>query len=387
MGVRLATGPAVWVLGAAGTASWGLLYYSFGVLLGPMAEALNVSETLVSGAFSTALLAAAVAAPVAGRAVDRRGAGSVMAFGSALGAAGFAIAGQANSAAWLYAAWALLGVAHACTSYEPAFAAVMAWVPEAHARRRALLVVTSLGGLASPLFVPLVAIVVAAVGFRAGAWCLAAALALIVTPLHAALATVRAPAASRQPAAPAVPTPAVLAVVLALHAFASSGLAAFAIPALVDQGLTPVEAAAMAGLAGGAQVAARLLYEPLCRWVPAPARLALLLTVQGAAFAGVGVLTGPALATALLAFGGANGLVTLERATVIAHWYGAAGYGARSGALAAGAMVARAAAPLTLGLLAAEASYARAFWTAACGLLAAGALQALGEFRRAHPTR
>jgi hypothetical protein len=373
------------MLAVAGTACWGLLYYSFGVLLGPMADALRASETAISAAFSIALLAAAAAAPIVGRAVDRVGAGPVMSVGSALGALGFVAASSAGSAAWLYVSWAVLGVAHACTSYEPAFAAVTAWFPESGARRRALLVLTSFGGLASPLFVPFAAIVVTSVGFRPGVLVFAAVLALVVTPLHAAVATVRYPPAPPPPRSASASTPmplALLGAVLSIHAFASTSLAAFAFPALVERQVAPLDAAALAGLVGAAQVPARLLYAPMCRWVPGRARLSMLLAVQAAALAGVGALSGPGLALALLAFGAANGLVTLERAWVVAEWFGLDGYGARSGTLAAGSMLARAAAPLSMALIARHASYPWAFGIVACGLLVAVGMQVVAEVRR-----
>jgi predicted MFS family arabinose efflux permease len=380
----LGTGPAVWILAAAGTVSWGLLYYSFGVLLRPMAEALHVSEAEIAGAFSVALLAAAVAAPVVGRAVDRVGAGPVLAAGSGIGALGFALASRVESTPWLYAAWGLLGAAHACTSYEPAFAAVTAWLPDLDARRRALLVVTSLGGLASPIFVPFAALVVEAAGFRSGALLFAAVLLFVVTPLHATLATVRHPASPPSPRSGAPASgPTLLAAVLALQAFASTSLAAFVFPALQDRDVTPAEAAALAGLVGAAQVPARLLYGPLCRQVPAHARLATLLAAQAVALVAFGSLSGPSLALALLAFGAANGLVTLERASVVADWFGLDGYGARSGSLAAGSMAARAAAPLVMALMARHASYDSAFLVVACGLGVAIVLQLAGERRRA----
>ncbi len=373
----------VWILAAATTISWGLLYSSFGVLLGPTAQALRATDAEVSGAFSIALLAAAVASPMVGRAADRVGAAAVMTAGGVLGALGFALASGVGSTASLYAAWAVLGLAHACTSYEPVFAAVTAWLPEPDARRRALLVVTSVGGLARPIFVPFAALVVGVAGFRGGALIFAAVLAFAVTPMAATLTRGSRPRGTSAPrGAHRAPAPLLLAGVLALQAFASTSVAAFVFPALVDRGVTPAQAAALAGLVGAAQVPARLLYEPLCRRVPTRARLSMLLGAQGLALVGVGVLSGPALAAALVGFGAANGLVTLERAWVVAEWFGVEGYGRRTGALAAGSMLARAAAPIGMALMAGRTSYPAAFLVIALCLGLASVAQLLGERSR-----
>ncbi|MDP2313561.1 MAG: MFS transporter [Pseudomonadota bacterium] len=384
LSVGLPAGPAVWLLGAAETVSWGLLYYSFGVLLRPMAAALGASEAEISGSFSVALLAAGIAAPFVGRAVDRAGAGPVMTAGSLLGTLGFALASGVQSTAQLYAVWALMGIAYACTSYEPAFAAVTAWLQDAEARRRALLVITSFGGLASTIFVPFAAFVVEGAGLRPAMMIFALVLGLVLVPLHVAIATVRRPAHPPAPSvvSPVPASPGLLGGVLALHAFASTGVAAFLIPAFLDRGITLPDAAALVALLGASQVLARLLYPFLCRRVPARARLSMLLAVQGIALVGWGFLSGPALVAALVAFGAANGLMTLERASVIADWFGVTGYGARSGNFAAGSMLARAAAPVAMAVVARHASYASAFLIVACSLGIAVLMQVFGEWRR-----
>ncbi len=382
----LSVGAAVWILAATETVSWGLLYYTFSVLLRPMAEAVRASEVAVSGAFSIALLAAGAAAPLVGRAVDRHGPGAVMSVGSLVGALGFLALPAATSLPQLVAAWALLGVAHGCTSYEPAFAAVTSWIDDLRARRRALLVITSFGGLASTLFVPLATAAIATLGFELTAVAFAVVLALLVTPLHLALTTVRAPA--REAPSPSVQAPAaraglsLLAAVLATQALASTAVATFLFPTLTDRGIAAPQAAALVGIVGAAQVPARLFYGVLCARVPSKARLALLLVVQGLAVSGFGTLSGAPLAGVLVLFGAANGLMTLERATIVAEWFGVRGYGARSGLLAAGSAVARASAPVVVALSAEVTSYARAFLPLAVALAAAAALQAVLELWR-----
>lgn len=65
-------------LGATQIIGYGALYYAFSVLVPDIACDLKVSEKMVFGAFSVALLVRSFAAPVAGRLADRQDAGLVM---------------------------------------------------------------------------------------------------------------------------------------------------------------------------------------------------------------------------------------------------------------------------------------------------------------------
>jgi len=381
---------AVFILAVAETVSWGLLYYSFSVMLGPTAARLHATEAEVSGAFSLALLAAGAVAPFVGRAVDRRGAGAVMVIGSVLGAIGFSALAFVTSVIELYAVWICLGVAHGLSSYEPAFTAVTRWFEDLDARRRALLVITSFGGLASTIFVPIAAWLVSSHGLRTSALVFAGVLCFFVTPLHGLVALVPRPEPSVRPnsvaAAPPRAALATLACVFALHAFASMGASAFLFPSLVDRGVSVPNAAELAALVGAAQVPARLFYEPLCRIVPGKARLSLLLIAQAIAIAGWGLLDGAPRIIALVAFGASNGLGTLERATVIGEWFGVHGYGARSGLLAAVSAITRAAAPITIAVVASRTSYAHAFVGLGGALVVASWVLARRESRRSGPS-
>ena len=66
------------------TISWGVLYYTFAVLMPLMEQELGWSRVAMTGAFSLALLLAGLAATLFGRWLDRRGARSLMTFGSCL---------------------------------------------------------------------------------------------------------------------------------------------------------------------------------------------------------------------------------------------------------------------------------------------------------------
>src|SRR5206468_1471885 len=61
-------------LAVAETTSWGILYYSFGVLLAPLGTAVAASQATVAGAFSLALLVAGLTARPIGHGIERSGA-------------------------------------------------------------------------------------------------------------------------------------------------------------------------------------------------------------------------------------------------------------------------------------------------------------------------
>ncbi|UIY28309.1 hypothetical protein LZK73_15155 [Neorhizobium galegae] len=74
-------------LGASQNIGYGTLYYAFSILVPEIARDIGRSEQWVFGAFSIALLAGSLAAPLSGTLADRIGAGRLMAAGSLLAAA------------------------------------------------------------------------------------------------------------------------------------------------------------------------------------------------------------------------------------------------------------------------------------------------------------
>ncbi len=364
---------AVFALAGAETVSWGILYYSFGVLLPFLAAELGASNATVGGAFSAALLAGAAVSRTSGRLIDRVGPAPVMTAAGLLGALAFALLHVTSSVDALYAIWIVVGVSHAGVLYEPAFAAATTWFPSPAARTRALLVITTFGGLASTIFLPLTAWLCARLGWRDAVLVLAATLVVLTLPVHATLpraATVAPVAGSR------VPRLHRLASLSALQSFVSAGVALFLVVHLHAEGMSIARAAALAGLMGAAQLPGRLLFAPLSRHAAARWRLPGLLAAQGVALAGIATQAGGARVLCVVLFGAANGLVTLERATLIVERAGPAGFGAASGRVASVALVGRAAGPLGLGLLAAATGTTGAAFLLLAAVLLGAALQA-----------
>ena len=144
---------------------------------------------------------------------------------------------------------------------------------------------------------------------------------------------------------------AVLAFVFGAVGFVTGAMAAH-LPRLLElAGASAGAAIAAASLMGPAQVAARLFeFGVLKRLHPlVSTRLALLMHPLGAAF--LGALGGPAASVFALLHGAGNGLLTISRGTLPLALFGPAGYGLRTGIIAAPARVTTAAAPLLFGVL------------------------------------
>lgn len=357
------------MLSISETVAWGTLYYSFGVLLRPFVSHFAATEATIAGAFSVALLGAAGAAWIVGMSIDRWGPRPVMTLSALLGVGALASLAAVDTVLGFYFAWAMIGVSHAGLLYEPAFAAVAKWFPVPKERARALLTLTTVAGFASTIFVPLTATLYEHFGRERTVLILAALAGLTVIPLNASLPREQSLAKpptdrgiSEGASTTASPRVVLLAIVFSLQAFASAGVTIHLVSHLRDEGIDLATAAKITGLMGAAQVPARLLFHVFQRFVGARARLPLLLGLQAVALVGVLGQDHAVVTVAALLLGAANGLLTLERAVVIADSFGTEQYGSVSGRIASFANATRAAGPVTVGLMKmAASSYTLAF--------------------------
>lgn len=163
--------------------SWGSIFYTFALIMAPVERELGLSRAQSSLAFSLALLVEGLLAYPVGRWIDRGHERIVMTAGSVLAAVCLALHSLVTGVLGLYAVWAGLGAAMAAVLYSPAFAVVTRRFP--HDFRRAIITMTFLGGLASTVFIPLTAALMAAWGWRAALVSLALLHLLVCAPLHA----------------------------------------------------------------------------------------------------------------------------------------------------------------------------------------------------------
>ncbi|MGH7324152.1 MAG: MFS transporter [Candidatus Rokuibacteriota bacterium] len=376
------------VLSITETVTWGIIYYGFPVMLRPMESELGLSRTAVTGAFSVGLALSAAAAVPVGRWIDRHGARALMTVGSCLGTALVVAWSQVQNLLALYVVWALLGLVMAATLYEPAFAAVVGWFPGRH-RDRALLTLTLVAGFASTIFMPIEAWLLTWLGWRPALLVLAAILGVLTIPLHA-FALRPPPPAGRTPAdarhtETAVPSVTlsvathmavfwVLAIAFFVGNFTTNAVTVHLIPYLADRGYSPTVAAVMIGWLGAMQVPARVVFASIADRFGHRAVTAMIFFGQAVGLVQLALVARlPTLIPMVVILGGANGMATLARATMVAEIFGPRHYGSISGAIALAANGARALAPVGAALLQVGlGGYERLFWLLAASLVVAG---------------
>lgn len=339
--------------------SWGVLYYAFPVLLAGLTTDTGWSTAQAVGAFSTGALVSAVAAIPVGRLIDSRGPRLVMTAGSVLGVLAAAAIALAPALAWFYLAWAVAGVAQAATLYPPAFAALTGWYPET-GRIRALTALTLVAGLASTVFAPLTAALLAHLGWRHTYLVLAAVLLIVTVPLHALCLTAPWPGRARQDrpvgraddlahsaevlrSRPFV----VLVAVMTLTAFGSYAATINLVPLLTGRGYSTEFGAWALGLVGVGQVLGRFGYAPLARRSSARARTSVIPAVAALCVASLALLPGPpgALIVLTMLAGAARGAHTLLQASAVADRWGTRAFGRVNGVFSAPVTAAIALAP------------------------------------------
>jgi predicted MFS family arabinose efflux permease len=370
------------------TVGYGALYYSFSVLLTPLARDLHTSTTAVTGAFTAAVLVGAVVAVPVGRWLDRRGGRGLMTAGSAAGTVLLAALSTVHTLAGLYTLWIGIGVASAMAFYEAAFAVVVAWHHTPRSRANALLAITVVAGFASSIFLPLTGALVDRYGWRTAVLILAVIHGAITIPLHAAVlrrpprpTTSRSPRHDSEARRQAVRTALhdrhfwILTTAFVANAAALSALSVHLVAYLVELGHPAVFAATVAGLLGVLSVTGRLTVTGLQRRIRTTTAVAGVFTIQALAAATL-PLIGPSTIgaiTGVVAFGLGFGVATIARPALLAARYDTTGFATITGITTVPMTIAKAAAPLAAAALhTASGTYTPVLAAiAACCLLAA----------------
>lgn len=341
-------------LGITQTLAWASTYYLTAVFTDPVSADLHLSRTWFYGSVSAALLLSGLLGPVAGRIIDQYGGRDVLTATNLVFASGLVLMSFVTGPIGLVAAWLVIGIGMGFGLYEAAFATVAGLY--GREARNAITGITLFAGFASTVGWPLSAELIDAFGWRGALLGWAALHVLLGLPLNRFLvprSPLPAPVAAPSTAvASGVPwTMIVLAGVFGATWFVSTALAAHLPRLLEAMGATPTAAIAAGALVGPAQVAARVAEFSLLRHA-APmisARLAAGLHPLGAVLL---VLIGaPAAIPFVLLHGAGNGMLTIARGTLPLALFGAAGYGLRTGFLAAPARILQGGAPLLFGLV------------------------------------
>ena len=381
---RPRTGHAVLALGVTQIVGWGTTFYVPAILSRPIAEALDLPLLGVLGAYSWALLLSGLLSRKIGALIDRYGAAPLLTGASLLAAAALALHATADSLLPIWIAWSLIGLGMRAMLYDGAFAALTALAgPGA---RRAISLLTLMGGLASTVFWPISHLLLESLGWRGTLAVYGALNLLICAPLHFWFAgclpgrDALHKGSEAQPSAPATPPSALspvplpdltasvapetdarerwarvavtlLATAFAFHAFIWSSLAVHLPELLQGLGLGAGLAVTVASVMGPAQVLARSAELFAQRWL-SPVALAIpvfaMLPISLIPLALPLPQTIAAIAFVTL-YGCSNGLLTILRGALPLTLIGSRGYGELLGRLAAPSLYVSALSPLVFG--------------------------------------
>jgi MFS family permease len=362
------TRKAIWAIGWGQLVNWGVLFFSFSVLLVPLQESFGAPRWVVAGAFSFGLLISAIAAPAVGRLADRGQGPAVMQAGGLLAAALLLAWASIPTMAMTYVVWGALGLCMASILYEPVFAIVGRAFSDPEGRLRAIATVTVLGGLASTVFLPGTSALVTRYGWRGTV--VALAIVVGVTSVLVGRIAFREPEWSAQTIRDAIagsigghgnnaPLDGVarLTIVFALSIVVNSAVTSNLVAALIDRGLAPTFAATVAGALGIMQLPGRILLLN-ARTAPDPVRLLIgSFGLQVFGLMALAVHGTFAMWVGVCAFSAGAGLTTLARPFLVLHRYGPERAGSANGVIARGQQVARAAGPVAAAAIGAAFGY------------------------------
>lgn len=368
----------VWPLAIAETIVWAALFYSFPALLLEWERDLGWSKRELSGAFTVALAASALLAPIAGRLIDR-GWGLYTFTGSALlGAVSLAALSTITMLWQFYLAWMLIGVAMAGALYEPCFAFLTRVMGSRS--KQAITLVTLIAGFAGTVAFPGTHALLAFTDWRGTVLILSVAMVLIALPLIW-LGCRSATDQERQQAGSVTHRTAetlqvmrqvrfwLLAVSYAMIALGHGLVLTHLLPLLDERGVSSDTAVLAASMIGPMQVAGRLAMMAAERHVSMliiAATCFIAMAVAAASLLGAGMV--PMLLVTFVLFHGAGyGVTSIVRPVVTAELLGRKNFGLVAGLLAVPFLAASAAAPTVAALIWEVGGYNLVIWVAIAG--------------------
>jgi len=357
---------AVCTLGIVQITAWGTSYYCLGVLAGPIAADTGWSRSLIYFGFTVALLVMGGVSTLAGRAIDRYGARSVMALGTLLVSSGLYALSLVRSEVAYLVVWAFLGVGMRLSLYDAAFAALVQAVPRRG--RLAISYLTLFGAFASTVFWVIGHYLNEAQGWRQTLAHFAVINLVVCLPLTwIGLARRESPGADTTAATQAAPSAAeaplegtvrlvamgLFALVMSLNGFVFAVVTVQLVPLLEAAGLATAAAVWVASLKGFAQFGGRVVEIVFGRNLRAitvariaigilPVSFALLLAAQGKLYA---------IVAFTLLMGASQGVITIVRGAVPLALFGASGYGAVLGLLATPVLIVNAVSPTIFAMI------------------------------------
>ncbi len=352
----------VWPFALAEIVVWAAFYYSFPALLPEWERTLGWSKTELAGAFTIALVLAAVCAPVVGRLVDR-GHARVVFVGCTVIGSGFLLLLSLVTEIWqFYGVWAGLGVAMSGALYEACFAIVTRSVGDRN--KQAITLITLVGGLAGTVSFPTAHSLVTIIGWQGTVQVFAGATFFIAVPfIWFGCGQAKAYAKSlhrEQTVKPAAVRPVTSSPVFWLLAMAFTAIAVehgmvltHLLPIMADRGINPEAAVFAASMIGPMQVTGRLAMMAAERHVSMTTIAVGCFVTMGVAalcLLGAGGVTGLVISFVIL-HGAGYGITSIMRPVITADFLGKQNFGALSGLLAVPFMLGVAIAPTLAALV------------------------------------
>lgn len=367
MAARRLPSPLVAGCAVATTVSWGILFYAFALFIEPMRADLGWSKGEINVGLSLALLAAGLAAIPVGRHIDHHGGRGIMTAGAALGVACLFAWSQTASYPVFLILCIGIGLAQSATLYEPVFAVVTANEPD---YKRAIIVISFLGGLASTVFLPLTHGLISGLGWRSALIALAAIQFIAAGLVYAAVLKgtrgslqgasgssgepTAAPPRSYLAAAMGRPAFWALIVTFAGYGLMWAAITFHIIPLLSERGLSLDEIVLALAIVGPCQVLGRVVLFFFGSDLPARTigrAVVLLPLIAAILLAVIAPLGFPGLILFAVVYGFGNGMITIVRGAGVAEILGLKGYGQISGAITLANQLAKAAAPVGFALM------------------------------------
>ncbi|RBP38639.1 MFS transporter [Roseimicrobium gellanilyticum] len=329
-----------------------------------MQAATSWTREFINGGLSLGLLTWGICAIPAGAWLQRHGGRLLMSVGSLVGGLALMLMGTCIHPAAYLLSWIALGMSMAALLYEPAFAVVTTEFGPHY--RNGITLITLVAGLASTVFIPLGAWLVANFTWEKALLALGSVQILLGVPLHA----LGLPA-SRHENSPSLKTSihhrimswgrslyseagnrtfAGLAIWVAAHTAAFSGMTFLLIPMFQHEAVDMGALLFAIALIGPMQVTGRLL---LVRFGSHSPSRTIGFWAMGAIVAAILLLAAfPhsrwTLATYAILYGAGNGVMTILKGTAVAEYFGRARYAELNGLLSAPAVLSKAAAPVLL---------------------------------------
>lgn len=335
---------------------WAGLFYVFPALLIQWENDLGWSRSELTAALTLAILMSAVAAPVAGRIIDRGRGPLMMSLSAAFGGGLLIFLSVVTKPIWFYVTWAGIGVSLAGCLYEPCFALITRALGSN--ARQSILTVTLIAGFASTLSFPGAHALEAAVGWRYTLIIFGSIVIILGAPLLAVGAgavermgprTTQNQVAKSQSTKSYFQTPVfwLLGIGFACVALVHGILLHHLLPLLHERNLDADIAVTAAAFIGPMQVAARLAMMTGFRNI---ATHALIIGCFSILILAIAVLSQSGtdyflLGVFVLFFGSAYGMVSILRPVAAHELLGGDAYGAKSGILASLYLGAAASAP------------------------------------------